>query len=142
MKVLIDTNIWLDVILKRSGHSFYSRGVIGVCLMEEIEPQIAATSLKDVFYLTSKIKNTSIAYKGVETILQLAQIIAIDKVVCEQGVDLEKPDYEDGLIAAAALLNNTDAIVTRDGKGFKDLPIEKYSPEEFILSQGYEEIDF
>lgn len=142
MSVLIDTNIWLDVVLERKNFALHSRGAIGVCIMENIDIQVPGTSLKDVFYIVAKIKGTEQAYSAIKTILEFARVAPIDEAVCRQALEFEEPDYEDGIIAAAALLNKVDGIITRDVDAFNDLSVKKFRPEEFISAQGYTEIEF
>ncbi len=142
MSVLIDTNIWLDVALDRKDFVLFSRAAIGVCVMENIDIQVPGTSLKDVFYIVAKLKGTERAYSTVKTILEFARVASIDEAVCRQALELEKPDYEDGLIAAAAILNKIECIITRDVDAFNGLSVAKFKPEEFIFAQGYTEIAF
>ena len=51
---------------------------------------------------------------------------------------LERPDYEDGIIAAAAEIEQIECIVTRDDDAFRDLGIHCVSPLEFIKERGTE----
>ena len=48
------------------------------------------------------------------------------------------PDYEDGIIAAAAEIEQIECIVTRDDDAFRDLGIHRVSPLEFIKERGTE----
>lgn len=141
MRVLVDTNVWVDIALDRKEHVQDSQGAVGVCLLEGIELFVAGTSLKDTFYIADRSAGTKRAYESIETILQIAKVISIDDAVCHRALDLEKPDYEDGMIAAAALLNKVDAVISRDGQAFKSLEVPKYSPKEFIAQQGYTEVE-
>lgn len=51
---------------------------------------------------------------------------------------MEKPDYEDGIIAAAALVERIDAIVSRDVTTFSTLSVPRFTPQEFLEHLGYE----
>lgn len=102
MKVLFDTNVWLDIILSREGFREASCAALYDCIDEDDDLCVVATSLKDVFFLVERLKNADAAYESVERMLELARPIAVDEVVCRRALPLERPDYEDGLIAAAA----------------------------------------
>lgn len=142
MNALIDTNVWLDIAVRRPGFVEGSEGAVGICLMEGIEACITPTSLKDIFYLTTKWMSAPMAYEFLERVQDIATILPIDEAICAQAMDLERPDYEDGLIAAIALAEQVDLIITRDDSAFTSLGIEKLTPRAFIDRMGYEEISF
>lgn len=142
MKVLFDTNVWLDTILGRKPYATMSNASIAACINDEVDVCVAATSLKDIFYLVRKEAGIDHAYQAIEATLQIANVFAADQLTCNKALWLERPDYEDGLIAAMAVTENAYCIVSRDEAAFKDLDVPKYSPEEFLEAQGYESIDF
>ena len=53
-KVMVDTNVWVDVILIRPDFVEESKGALMVCLEEGDEVLVAATSLKDIFYFAER----------------------------------------------------------------------------------------
>ena len=141
-KVMIDTNVWIDVVLNRPQFSENSKGAIMVCLEEGDEVLIAATSLKDVFYFATKSAGAYAGYRAVELILDLATLAQVDGIVCRNAISLERPDYEDGIVAACMLAEGADAIITRDESSLTGLEVPKYSPAEFIAHRGFEPIPF
>ena len=114
MKVLFDTNVWLDIILSREGFWEASLTALYDCIDEDDDLCVIATSLKDVFFLVERLKDANVAYESVERMLELARPIAVDEAVCRRALPLERPDYEDGIIAAAAEIEQIECIVTRD----------------------------
>lgn len=48
MKVLVDTNVWLDLILHRAPFEEDSKGCLMACVEESVDLCVAATSLKDI----------------------------------------------------------------------------------------------
>lgn len=102
MRVLIDTNIWLDIILGREEFYDPAFAVLCGCIDGDEEMCVAATTLKDVFYIVERLQGAEAAYGAVERMLELARVAAVDDLVCRRALDLERPDYGDGIIAAAA----------------------------------------
>ena len=141
-KIMIDTNIWTDIVLNRPLFAEDSKGAIMACLEEEDEVLVAATSLKDVFYFASKSAGTEAGYRAVELILDVATPAQVDGIVCRNALSLERPDYEDGIITACLLAEKADAIITRDEDSFNTLEVPKYSPGEFLASRGFSPIEF
>lgn len=142
MKALIDTNIWLDFILQREQFSEDARVALMVCINEDIEIYTASNTLTDIFYIAKKTIGTKNAYNSLVKIFEIAEIAAVDSLICRAALNLERPDYEDGIIAAVAQIEKVDYIITRDLKAFKNIDISCYSPKEFVTHLGYEEIDF
>lgn len=140
MKALVDTNVWLDLALDRDPFADDAEGALGICLLDGIEIVVAGTSLKDVFYLVSKLGNAGEAYDAVRRILEVATVGAVDRPVCESALSLERPDFEDGIVAAVALAEQCDAIISRDASALSSLPIRRFTPTEFIKDCGYEPV--
>lgn len=57
MKVLFDTNVWLDIILSREGFWEASCAALHDCIDEDDDLCVVATSLKDVFFLVERLKS-------------------------------------------------------------------------------------
>ena len=138
MKLLIDTHVWLDVALKREGFFENSYVALCECIDANDEVYVAATSLKDVFYIVAHLENSKAAYQAVESILSIARATTIDDGVCRNALPLERPDYEDGLIAASMNAESIDTIITHDKKAFHNPGYHSISPADFIADRGYE----
>lgn len=138
MKVLVDTSVWLDLILHRAPFEEDSKSCLMVCVEESVDLCVAATSLKDVFYIASRCLDANDAYKAIRLILEIATATSIDDLVCRKALELEKPDYEGGIIAAAAFADKVDAIVSRDVDAFSTLPVSRFTPTELLEHLGYE----
>lgn len=139
--VLVDTNVWVDIVLKRPQFYEDSLGCVMACIMEDVELLVVGTSLKDVFYWADKSAGTQAAYNAVELLLGIAGVATVDEPICRHAQQLERPDYEDGIVAACARAEGVDAIVTRDATAFASAGVGKYAPHELIEALGYEDIE-
>lgn len=54
MKVLIDTNVILDWIMRREPNAANARKIIGQCLFGVVEGYVTAHSVSDIFYILRK----------------------------------------------------------------------------------------
>jgi predicted nucleic acid-binding protein len=140
-KVLIDTNVWVDIILNRPDYADCSKGAVLACIENDIEMLIAATSIKDVFYFAEQSAGSDAAYRALDYLFELATPATVDELICKRAVELERPDYEDGIVAACAETEQAEAVITRDGKSFIDASFEKHTPAEFLAKLGYERIE-
>jgi len=123
MRVLIDTNIWLDIVLGREEFYDPAFAVLCECIDGDEEMCVAATTLKDVFYIVERLQGAEAAYGAVERMLELARVVAVDDLVCRRALDLERPDYEDGIIAAAA---------------FAEAAARRLTPVQLMVERGWE----
>lgn len=138
-KVMIDTNVLLDLGLERDGHDD-ALGVVFACQEEGITMYMCATSTKDVFYWMAKAYGADEAYLQMARLLRFTRIATVDDIACKLGLGFERPDYEDGIVTACALAEQVDAIVTRDKKSFEGHSFAKYTPQEFVHALGYKEV--
>lgn len=134
MKVLIDTNVVLDVLLERD--PFVENAI---ALFEQIElghvvGAIAATTLTNIFYIIRRAESREAAISAVHRLLIGLQFCAVDRQTVETALGLGLKDFEDSIQLACAALNQLDGIVTRDPKDFIGSQLPIYSPTE-LLSQ-------
>ena len=132
MKILIDTNVVLDLLLERE--PFVETAIV---LFEQIEQgklegAIAATTITNIFYIIRKTEGREVALAAIDRLLIGLQFCAVDRQTVETALRLGLKDFEDSIQLACATLNQLDAIVTRDQKDFigSNLPI--YSPTELL----------
>lgn len=132
MKVLIDTNIVLDLILERE--PFVEAAI---ALFEQIEQgnlvgYIAATTITNIFYIIRKTEGREVALAAINRLLTGLQFCAVDRQTVETALSLDLTDFEDSIQLTCATFNRLDAIVTRDGQDFRDSNLPIYSPTELL----------
>ena len=132
MKVLIDTNVIIDFLLKREPFYKASKEVLMKCTHENVEGFIAMHSVSNLWYI---LRNESM-----ENRRKCLRIICLALTVCSanhtevyNAVKNEKfNDFEDCLQEACAYQNKMDYIITRNVKDFKNSRVKALTPKEFI----------
>lgn len=132
MRILLDTNVILDFVLLRSGHSDYATRIFELLENGEIEVFVASISIINVFYTTRKGKDANTAHQAVGFLLNAVGVCGTNEDVLRNAYDLGFFDYEDAVQCASAVAEGLDAIVTRNTKDFERSPIPVYSPAEFL----------
>lgn len=132
MKILIDTNIVLDLILERQ--PFVENAVL---IFEQIERgnlagYVAATTITNIFYIIRKIEGREVALATIHRLLVGLQFCAVDRQTIETALSLGLKDFEDSIQLACATLDQLDAIVTRDPKDFSSSNFPIYSAAELL----------
>ena len=131
MRVLIDTNVLLDVLLQRE--HFYRDAAIIWSLVERgvVEGYIYAISVNNIYYITKKLNDEKTAGSLVDKILKDFKVIAATYEILKLARTRDG-DYEDLIQYFSALRNKCEFIVTRDPKGFPKKGIKIVSPTDFV----------
>lgn len=109
MKILIDTNIILDLIQSREPFSENASKIINSCVKKENEGYISAHSLSDIFFILRKDKTVEERKALILNLCSFFIVIPEDKnfytAVCQNN---DWNDLEDGLQMKCADFENLD----------------------------------
>jgi len=132
MKVLIDTNIILDVILKRSPFEKDSYKVLKYAEEGLIEGYIASFVVTDLYYFIAKELGNDKATKAIKALLNIVKLVTVTKKDIGKAIENSTiNDLEDALQIQCAKKIKADFVITRDNK-LKKLMIKAISPSEFV----------
>jgi len=132
MKILLDTNIVLDLLLLREPFVKNAREIFLLIENGDIEGYLCATSVTTLYYLVSREKSKKETNKIIENILTLFKVAPVDKKVLQIACKNNGNDYEDSVIYTASDFLNIDIIITRDKKGFLKSDISTMTSKEFM----------
>jgi len=134
VKVLVDTNVVLDVLLDRHPHAGAAAQLFSLLDRGRIDAAVCATTVTTVHYLATKAVGGREAVRLVGELLELFAVAPVDRRVLSSAVGSGAPDYEDGVVQQAAATWGAAGIVTRDAKGFARgagmLPV--FEPDELL----------
>ena len=134
MRVLLDTNVVLDVLLQREPHVAVSAAVLGVVESGVVTGLIGATTVTTIHYLLEKALGARRARRHVETLLSLCEVAPVTEEVLREALALGFADYEDAVLHEAARHAKAQGIVTRDQQGFKRSELPVYTPDELLAT--------
>lgn len=126
--LLLDLNVILDVILDRSPGADAASALWAAIENGEGYGLVPAHGLTTVFYLLEKARDAAFARNGVERLVSVFGVAAVDDAVIRRALVLGWPDFEDAVCAAAAEASACEAIVTRDRDGYPDCPLPVIDP--------------
>jgi len=132
MKILLDTNIVLDVLLAREPFVEKGREIFVLVENKEVEAYLCATSVTTIHYLMQKATDKAEADALIMTLLGLFEIAPVDKEILKDASIHNGIDYEDSVIYTASKATGVDGIITRDNSGFKNSSIPVLNPGEFL----------
>lgn len=134
MKVMVDTNVVLDLLLARKGFVGPATVVFGMIERSELEACLCATTVTTIDYLLNRSLPTKQARQAIRYLLELFEIAPVNRPVLEEALDSHIADFEDAVLEQAARLVGVEAIITRNTKDFRKTSIRALDPAEFLAT--------
>ena len=141
MKILLDTNIVLDILMDRMPFADSAVELFSKVEDGTIIGYLCGTTITTVYYLASKAVGAARAQEEIRKLLNLFEVAPVNRHVLEAALVADFNDFEDAVIHEAACHVGANAIVTRNQKDFKKSRIPVYSSEEMakiVTSQSVE----
>jgi len=131
-KVLLDTNVVLDIALQRPNFYEHAKNIFNLIKQNKIIAFVSATTVTDIFYVLKREKLD--AFKYLKELLKIIDVLNVDKEIILTALYSGWIDFEDAVQSQVAIENNVDIIVTRNTKDFqKSENIEVLTPKDFIV---------
>ena len=134
MTVLIDTNVILDVLLKREQFLEKSSNVVLLSEKKIIDGYVSASAVTDIFYITNaSYRDKQKTINLIKELLKTVRIAAVTETEIFHAIDLNWNDFEDAVQYSAGEAIKADYIITRDISGYSDNSIPAIQPVDFLL---------
>ena len=134
MRVLVDTNVVLDVLLARRPFVAASAEVFGLVEHSRIEGLLCATTITTIDYLLTQAMPRPAARQALQKILELFEIAPVNRAVLEEAIRSKVADFEDAVLDQAGRLAGAEAIVTRNQSDFRLAFLKVLGPDELLAS--------
>ena len=132
MRLLLDTNVILDIALGREPHFSDSAALFKKIDKESMLGFITATTITDIYYIAKKYLGHQRTLDFIGNLIEAIDIIGIDKKVIMVSLTSQFSDLEDAIQSVAADINNVDYIITRNPKDFIKSEIKVLTPNDFL----------
>lgn len=128
MKVLVDTNVILDVLCNRKEFVEDSLQVFQYCEAQRITGYISALSIPNIVYIMRKELDQERIKEILHTLTMVFSVVELREGDLMKAAELPFDDYEDAVQSVCAARVRADYIVTRNGKDFVNSSIPAISP--------------
>jgi len=132
MRILLDTNIVLDIALGRVPHLAYSADVFRKIDNESIYGFVTATTITDIYYVARRDKGHQTTIDFISNLIEIVDVIGIDREIVIASLISDFADFEDAIQSVSSRLNRIDYIITRNQKDFIKSEIPALSPKELL----------
>ena len=132
MKVLVDTNVILDVLCNRKEFVADSLRVFQCCEAQHVTGYISALSISNIVYIMRKELDAEQIKEILHTFTMIFSVVELRESDLLKAAELSFGDYEDAIQSACAARVRADYIVTRNEKDFSTSPIPAISPTDLL----------
>lgn len=132
MKVLIDTNIIVDVALDRDPFFTDSEQIVRLVEQQQIEGYLSASTFSDLYYIIRKAKGHSWTLQFLQAMAALCQVATVDGAAIAMALTANFRDFEDAIQYSTSVVNQLDVIVTRNPEDFPVTTPRIMTPNQLI----------
>ena len=132
MKVLIDTNIILDVLCKRPGFYEDSAKIFKLCEVGKISGVISALTVPNIIYILRKELDAEKTKEILDILFLIFSVADLKADDLRKAADMKFKDYEDAVQSACAAREKADYMITRNIRDFIESRVAAIKPAELL----------
>jgi len=132
VRVLVDTNVILDVLTKREPFYIDSARVWSLAAEGVIQACVAAITVSNLYYIVNKLKDRGTAGALADRVLDDFDVTPLTADILRQSRTLPEKDLEDMIQYFSALHQGCEVLVTRNKRDFPAAGLKVLTPAEFL----------
>lgn len=132
MKVLIDTNVILDVLCNRKDFVEDSSKIFKLCEVKKLTGYISALSIPNIVYIMRKELDEEKIREVIDKLSLVFDIVDLKGDDVKRAALLNFTDFEDAEQCQQASRIKADYIVTRNIKDYKNSKVMAIKPTELL----------
>ena len=137
MKVFLDTNIILDLLLEREGWED-SAQIINLQEKGSLQLCVSVLTMANVAYVYKKSVGDALAVANLKYLSVFFEVLPMDGAMMDEAISSRSRDFEDCLQAISAGSAGCDAIITRNTRDYGNMVLKNhtlpsiFSPASFL----------
>ena len=131
MRVLVDSDVLLDVGLDRGPWADDSSDVFDLCESGVLDGFVAWHTLANLYYFVRQ-RGANGARAFIAEVLSAAQVVPVGHADMQYALELDMSDLEDAMQVAAAVACRAARIITRNTRHYRKSPIPAVTPAAFL----------
>lgn len=132
MRILVDTNIFLDILLKRPPFFQDSHRIFKIVENGLSEGFVAPITINNISYIARKSHQPDQIRQYIVTIAETFTICRMDAPIVIRSTALSFTDIEDSLQAAMAESHGCDFIITSNCSDYQHSPVPAVTATTFL----------
>ncbi len=139
MKILIDTNVIIDLLSKREPFYPDSKKIFALADRKNIELYISTLSIANAYYILNDVLKIQNARDIMGRFKVLVNSFSLTDKIIELALnDSRFADFEDAIQHYTAFESKCELIITRNTKDFKSSSLAVLSPHQYISKRESE----
>lgn len=134
MTPIIDTNVWLDILLDREPYVGSAAAALSQVENRDIDSFLCATTVTTIHYFLDKSESKDNAQSTLENLLSLHDVASVTEATLRKAVQSPLSDYEDAVLASAGAKAGATSVITRNPSDFEGGPLNVFTPKEFAVA--------
>ena len=132
MKVLVDTNVLLDVLARRDPFYVAASALWSMAERNRTDAWISAISYNNVYCILRKHGGRDAAHEAVRALRDVFDTVVLDLRIVNQAADSSTMDFEDAIQFYCAARIGADYLVTRNPSDFPSDGSVIVTPAEYL----------
>ena len=141
MKLLVDVNVYIDVLTKRAGWEGSLRVLNLVRTSHEVEGWASALTVPLLYFFRLRLAGEKQARADAQACMQGFRLVPLSDAIIRQALASALPDFEDNIQLASAEAISADHVITRNKKDFRSAQISILTPEEWLTVEAVANIE-
>lgn len=131
-RLLVDTNLLLDIADDERPGSEEAAMLFELAADDKVVCLVTASSLKDFYFIARKVMDDEIRREWIGLFADAFEVIGLGAAEVARALTSDEPDFEDGLVRAAAELSGCSNIVSRDEKAFVNSSVPRVTAGDYV----------
>lgn len=132
-KILLDSDVILDLLFDRKPFSNDSALILSWCELKEIQGFVTPVIISNTYYLLRKNSPHEKVIAKLKQLISIVDVLIMDKEVVINALNSRFIDFEDALQNFSSVKSkNVDTIITRNVKDYKNSELNILTPSNYI----------
>jgi len=131
-KLLVDTNIVIDLLANRSAFVSEAQALFTLADQKKVKLYVSSLTFANTYYILSQKMKLENVRKTLRTFKVLLEVLPMDDKIIDLALDSDFKDFEDAIQYNTAIENGINIIITRNLKDFKTAKIPVLTAKDFI----------
>ena len=134
-KILVDTNIVLDLLAKRELFFLEAQELFTLSDKKKVKLFVSSLTFANTYYVLSQNLKLEKTRKILRKFKLLVNVLPMDDKIIDLSLDSDFKDFEDAIQYNTALENNLSLIITRNLKDFKQSVLPVLTARDYLTTK-------
>lgn len=132
MRLLIDTNVILDVLLNRTEFVQDAANILKLT-DEDFQKYVSVSAITDIYYIAYReLRNKKLVKDLLNRLIKIVHVADVSEQDIISALESDWNDFEDSVQNSVAENHAFDVIITRNPQDYKKSVLKLYSPQNFL----------